>query len=215
MGWRALPGWTSDIESFYPWLAQRIPRDGVFVEVGVFLGRSIALMHSLRPDLDIYGVDIWEADYRHIKHGCDLVSLGGLPEDADVLQRMPFYDAFQFLMRKHAPYAFERINWLRMQYPQAMHPLADAVFVDADHTYEAGMADLTHAKSRLKSTGLLTGHDHEYRINNVRDPKFNPNPLFPDLVRAIDEFAASNNKRVIVGVGHPTEWSTSWRMEDK
>jgi predicted O-methyltransferase YrrM len=39
---------------------------------------------------------------------------------------------------------------------------ADIVFIDADHSYEAVKKDITKYTPKLKSGGLLTGHDIDY-----------------------------------------------------
>ncbi len=211
MSWRELPGWTEDLERFYPYLAKRIPQNGIFVEVGVFLGRSICLMHELRPDVQIYGVDLWRQDYKHLA-GVDLVDLGGLEEDKDILQRMEFYDAFQFLMAKHDPEALASITWLRGNYHEVTHPPADVVLIDADHTLEAGHRDINRAYEMLAPTGSVAGHDYHYITNGSMDPRFTT--LFPGLVQAIDEQAANRGKRVASGCGDD-KWSTCWILEDK
>ncbi len=211
MTWDNLPGWSEDILRFNPYLLSRIPEGGTYVEVGVFLGRNISMIHDARPDLNLYGVDIWAPDYRHLA-GVDLVDLGGLPEDADILQRMPFYEAFQFLMQKHAPDAYTEITWLRGNYHEVAHPPADVVFIDADHTYEAGMRDINRAFELLKPGGVVAGHDYHYIREGALDPRFTT--LFPGLVQAIDEQAASRGKRVASGCGDD-KWSTCWILEDK
>jgi hypothetical protein len=221
MTWQQLPGWSSDIVdgegAFYPWLAKQLPPNAVHVEVGGFFFRSAACLATLRPDIKVLVVDPWETDYKHIVHGVDLVSLGGLPEDADILGRMPFYDAAIHLLEKHCPELFMQQRFLiaRDTYDKVTHIPADSIFIDADHTYESGIADLTRAASMLKPGGLICGHDYEYQTDDKADPRFNPNPLFPGLVKAIDKYAAAHGKNVIVGTGNKLEWSTCWRLEDK
>lgn len=212
MAWQNLAGWSEDIQRFYPYLAERIPQGGVFVEVGVFLGRSISLMHSLRPDLEIYGCDPWAADYRYLQ-GLDIVDLGGLPEDADVLTRMPFYDAFEYLMCKHVPETYKHVTWLRGTYPEVTHPLADAIFIDGDHTGESITKDLTQAYKLAKPGAIICGHDGPYYRNKKPDPSFKQNPLFPDLVRGIKDYADRHNKRMRMAPSDES-WTTAWYLED-
>lgn len=216
MSWRNLPGWSSDIvdgpDAFYPWLAKQLPHHAVHVEVGVFMFRSAACLAALRPDVTIVCIDPWEDDYKHLA-GVDLVDLGGLKEDADILNRMSFYDAAITLFNKHIAYAPNMVI-CRTKFG-GVNLLADSIFIDADHTWASAYNDLRLADTMLKPGGILCGHDYTYTVDGKPDPRFNPNPLFPGLVQAIDEFAQAKGKRVVVGAGSKTDWSTCWRLEDK
>lgn len=216
MGWQNLPGWSQDItdgpDAFYPWLATQLPPNSSHLEVGAFFFRSAACLATLRPDVTVYCVDLWDPNYKHLA-GVDLVDLGGTKEDADILQRMPFYEAAVTLLAKHAPLPNIKFERERLQDRAWRKQSMDSIFIDADHTYEAGTADLLAAAPLLKPGGILAGHDYVYTLDGKPDPRFNPNPLFPGLVRAVDEYAAANGKRVVVGTGSKTEWSTCWRLE--
>src|SRR5258707_2916575 len=60
MSYENIPGWSRDILPFYDEMAKRIPQGCVFVEVGVFLGRSLAYMGQRRPDLELWAIDPWK-----------------------------------------------------------------------------------------------------------------------------------------------------------
>lgn len=64
------------------------------------------------------------------------------------------------------------------------------------------------------SSDICEGPDAFYPWLAKQLPRFTTNPLFPGLVRAVDEYAAANGKRVVVGTGSKTEWSTCYRFED-
>ena len=51
--------------------------------------------------------------------------------------------------------------------------IADLVFIDADHTYEAVKQDIMLWKPKLKPGGLLSGHDYDKK--------------HPDVKRAVDD----------------------------
>jgi hypothetical protein len=57
MSYQDIPGWSDDIIPFYENVANMLPWDGTFVEVGVFLGRSLSRMGELRPDLKLIAID--------------------------------------------------------------------------------------------------------------------------------------------------------------
>lgn len=219
MTWKMIPGWSTDItgengDGFYRFIESRIPHAGVFVEVGVFLGRSFAFMGELRRDIEMWAVDPWRDNYAYARG--DLSGIGPV-EYKDIVRDRGLYSAFMYLMRKHAPEVLDRAHVIPVEYGDMEHPLADMVFIDADHTLESGRKDLRHAASMLKPGGILAGHDYIYYRDGRPDPAFTTNPLFPGLVQAIDEFAAAHGKVVRVGTGKATDdppWSTCWRMED-
>src|SRR5437762_9870969 len=70
MEWRDLPGWF-DWPAFYDRMAERLPSGGVAVEVGVYMGRSLAylaaqLKRSGKP-FTLYAVDAWDDAYKSIE----------------------------------------------------------------------------------------------------------------------------------------------------
>jgi predicted O-methyltransferase YrrM len=58
----------------------------------------------------------------------------------------------------------------------------DAIYVDADHSYNAVLNDLTLSFNKLKNGGILAGHD--YIENN-------------EVLYAVDDFCKSYNQKII------------------
>ena len=52
-------GWSDDILPFFTQIQHLIPYGGTYVEVGVYLGRSLAFMGTIRPDLHLVAIDPW------------------------------------------------------------------------------------------------------------------------------------------------------------
>lgn len=160
MSWRDVPGWSSDIEVWYPKLAAMLPDGGTFIEVGVLFGRSLCLMAELRPDLRIWAVDSWE--------------------DGDRGEHEPYcrkygstFDAFLGGVKEHCPGVLERIHVIRALSTSVTLPMADAAFLDADHEFAGIQADIAHYTPRVRDGGIICGHDYGEH--------------FPGVKRAVDE----------------------------
>ena len=67
----------------------------------------------------------------------------------------------------------------------------DFVFIDGEHSYEAAKADIEAWWHKVRSGGLLMGHDYDRQ-------------RFPGVCRAVDEFGESH--AVKVGRGGHSVW---------
>jgi hypothetical protein len=153
MSWQDIPGWSNDIVPFYEQLARELPKGGRFVEVGVFMGRSLACMGTLRTDLDLWAVDPWVEEEAH-EHAAYRDSYGSV------------WAAFTRGMNDHAPEVYRRLHVLRARSTDVRIPGCDAVFIDAGHDYEDIAADLVHWAPQIVTGGILCGHDFGH--NDVR-----------------------------------------------
>ena len=71
-----------------------------------------------------------------------------------------------------APHA-EKIIWLigkSVAMAQCVpNNTLDFVYIDGDHSYEACLADLLNYYSKVKTGGLIAGHDYGREVNGVED----------------------------------------------
>ena len=162
MTWQNIPGWTHTIDEFYPWLAKRLPKNGVFVEVGVFLGRSLAMMGELRPDLDLYAIDPW-------KDGESQGYTGPGEYTEYVEKRGGLFLAFLSSMQEHAPDVLRRTNVIRGTTATVRPVKADAVFIDGAHDYDSVCNDIAWARDCRAS--IISGHDYnpEWKPEDGKD----------------------------------------------
>jgi predicted O-methyltransferase YrrM len=104
----------------------------------------------------------------------------------------PYYDVFEarevselesdmikaesLLKQKHSPYK-DKIKFFECSSVEAANYIDDEsldfIFIDADHSYESVLQDLTIWYPKLKQGGLLTGHDYymkpvEQAVNDFR-----------------------------------------------
>jgi Methyltransferase domain len=161
VSWKAIPGYSDDIEAFYGELAQTLPQGATVIEVGVLFGRSVACLGSLRPDIDLWAVDCWQDGVRG-EHDPYMKSYGTT------------WKAFLGGMLDHCPEVLERLHIVRAWSTTVVLPKADVVFIDAGHERAEVVADIRHWRPQLKPGGLLAGHDYLM-------------PNHPGVVEAVDE----------------------------
>jgi hypothetical protein len=175
--WRKIPG-HFDFQGPYSALAADVPDGEPIVEVGCWQGRSISYLASelqLRGKTNlVYAVDTWEGS---AEQKPDVDRLGGCET---------LFQTFLTNLVSHRG----RVVPLRTESAAASRYFPDeslgAVFLDADHTYEAVSKDLRAWYPKLRPGGLLFGHDyvppHARSLNGV--------------VRAVDEFFAGQSLEI-------------------
>ena len=145
-----------DIHEFYERIfAPRIPLKGAFVEVGLFLGRTITAMGRLRPDLELYGVDSFDGS---MEDGRDLWATYG-----------SMRAAFDAIMQRDAPDVLKRVRLhvgrsdaMLRQFPDAS---VDAIYIDGGHSYPVVVGDCVEALRIVKPGGIIGGHD--FNVSDV------------------------------------------------
>jgi Methyltransferase domain len=151
----------------------------VFVEVGVHRGQLAQHLLRERSKLTWHGVDPW---WHAPNHASKAYLATG---DGHAIQTKA--DSNRFLretLRSVEPFG-ARANVIEMPSPAAAgafeHASVDAVFLDADHSYEAVSADIAAWWPIVRPGGWLGGHDYRHR-----DKRFD----FTGVDRAVDQFAA-------------------------
>lgn len=156
MNWSDIPGWTCPVLlRLYDEIAASLT-SGVFVEIGVAYGRSLAYFASkARPDVQILGVDSW------------LVKMGRNTPDVwdKVRQYRTAYEACEDLLWSaddDSGGGMSRIELCRGDSPAVAYALdfeVDVVFLDGSHECDAVKRDILAWLPRVKSGGMLAGHD--------------------------------------------------------
>lgn len=136
-----------NFEEFYKYLVNKFPSGSIFVEIGSWKGRSAAYMIveilNSKKLIDFYCVDTFEGT-RDLKQYIGNESLYG-----------------QFI--KNLEPVKNHYKVLKMTSIEAAKCFddksIDAVFIDAQHTYEAVKADILAWLPKVKLGGILSGHD--------------------------------------------------------
>jgi SAM-dependent methyltransferase len=143
-----------DFEHFYSQIADELPHDGRFVEVGCWRGQSLAyLLGELKrrqKQVDVVGVDHFEG------------ALGDMP-----FQQMAQLNDIEAECRenlKAVGYPFGIIAKPSVDAARDIDDESlDAVFIDGSHDYESVRDDLLAWIPKVKRGGILAGHDYQDR----------------------------------------------------
>jgi len=148
-----IPGWFNE-EWLYDRMIARAPANAKFVEVGCWLGKSTAYCASRIREcgkaIAFYAVDTWL----------------GSPNEPDMVDAVmhaggSVYELFRANME--AAGVMDAIEPLRLPSVAAATLFAngtlDFVFIDADHTSAAVQADIAAWRPKIRTGGILAGHD--------------------------------------------------------
>ena len=121
--------------------------DGTLVELGAWKGRSSAFLvveaRNKSPNIKIHIVDTWLGSGEHTARMTD-----GLYEKF-ISNMSPLNGHYQAhrMTTDEAAQLFEDGS-------------LDAVFIDADHTYDAVKKDIANWMPKIRKGGILAGHDY-------------------------------------------------------
>lgn len=157
-----VPGWESLPEQgVLIALTQRVPENGMIVEIGAEFGMSASLFCQYRnAGVKILSVDLFPGNLMDVhRANLEKVKLGGR-------SRQIKGDSAQIGR-----------TWTQGG--------IDLLFVDGDHSYEGVKRDITAWMQHVKPGGYAVFHDAAPITNR------NPHPLHFEVQRAIDEWQAS------------------------
>lgn len=165
--WKAIHGWTCPrITDLYDEMAAVLKPGAVAVECGVAYGKSLAYLASvLDPGVDILAVDIWHTFQGRTtmpRKAFELARSSGSPmNEARRNVRAAILKDFQDSARE-AFERFERIEWVKARsedVPLYLDFEVDFVFLDDHHEEESVYREIVAWLSKLKSGGVIAGHD--------------------------------------------------------
>jgi cephalosporin hydroxylase len=132
------------------------------VEIGSWVGQSATFLATWHPGATIYCVDTWE--------GSKNDTTGPM---AEVLGREELLRRFCHVTKEHLgvsifPFVGSSLFWASV-WPREV----DIVFIDANHDYEACLADIKAWTPHVRAGGIICGHDYTKE--------------FPGVIRAVGE----------------------------
>ncbi len=167
MTYKDIPGWF-DFEAFYDRVVAEAKTPATFVEVGCWLGKSTAYLASRMvgsmKDIRLFVYDTFAGSDNE-------------PELLDQARKVNVEESFvanmercgiymlRFVeclaLREHSPARvwYDRIDSLQASARHADGSL-DFVFLDGCHTFEAVQADIKAWRPKVKTGGMLAGHDY-------------------------------------------------------
>jgi len=164
-----LPGWFT-YPNLYSYMASTY-KTGRFVEVGSFQGNSAAFMAveiiNAESNVKLDCIDVW--NYFTIG-GLHLKNPEKYPEN---LVYSLFLKNIEPVKHIVTPYRMESVKAASMYENNSL----EFVFIDANHEYEAVVADLNAWYPKVKKGGHIAGHDYisDERVKKAVDTFFKNN----------------------------------------
>jgi predicted O-methyltransferase YrrM len=166
-----IDGWFT-FPDLYKSMVDKAPNDSHFVEVGTWLGKSAAYLAveiaNSNKKIKFDCVDLWENNQEY--------------ENESVVKENIFYETFL----KNVEPIKNFLNPIKLPSLEAAKLYEDNsldfVFIDASHIYENVKNDIEAWYPKLKSKGILAGHD--YDCGDVR--------------KAVEEFTSKNSYIVTI-----------------
>jgi cephalosporin hydroxylase len=162
MSWQDIPGWTCKriIELYDEVCAEK--KTGVFVECGVAYGKSLAYLASIAdPAVDILAVDVWHTFQG--RNGLDPAKYRAMRLEFDSPLSAAQYNAQRAItLDNEVDERTERIEWVQAKsedVPKYLDFEVDFVFLDDHHEYDSVRAEILAWLPKLKSGGIIAGHD--------------------------------------------------------
>lgn len=176
--YESIPGWF-DFADVYAAFVSTSPSPAKFVEVGAWYGKSTAFMAveiiNSKKEIQFHVVDHWRGSLEHQE--------GEFAEDAGITEQGDIFPKFcEYL----AP-VLSRINPIQRPSVEASalfeDQSLDLVFLDAGHEYASIRADIEAWYPKVRSRGIIAGHDFT--------------PSWPGVIRAVTTFEPFKTKDII------------------
>lgn len=141
-----------DFHDFYKWVFDQLPDGANIVEVGVYLGHSVAYMATLAKesgkDIKIFAVDTFEGSEEHKRKGVK----NFLDEYIDNIFKCEVHKYIHTFMDFDSVSAATHEKLQNIEF--------DFVFIDAAHDYDSVKSDIEAWLPKVKPGGILAGHDY-------------------------------------------------------
>lgn len=153
-----IDGWF-DFTNFYSTIVDRLSDNFVFVEIGVWKGKSISYfaVESLKKNKKgtIYAVDHWLGSKEHQKNSWAYDPLTESPE--------ALYKEYCKNIDPIRNYIIDIKNSSEQASKNFTNNSIDAMFIDASHDYDNVCKDIESWLPKLKLNGIMSGHDYNWK----------------------------------------------------
>jgi hypothetical protein len=175
--WRDIHGWFTDEDAkCYEHIADHLPAESHFAEIGVWLGRSLGAMATFCRErgkkVSLYAVDTFEGTPgEEDAHAAIVAENGGSNQDTFIRNMRAIGVNGELNVR-----VGESIDAAEGFQDESL----DAVFIDARHEYGAVRSDILAWRPKVKQGGIIAGHDYDY----------------PTVFEAVQDTLGSNVKQI-------------------
>jgi hypothetical protein len=150
MYYEKIDGWFN-YQNFYQWVLSK-SNQGVFVEIGLWKGKSITFMaekvKEMNYKLKLIGIDTFEGT-------TDVPSLMADPN----IQNGTLLDTYFKNIGPVKEYITTIVGDSHAEYIEFENESIDVLFIDGDHSYAAVKADIELWFPKVKMGGIISGHD--------------------------------------------------------
>ena len=153
-----IQGWFNHMIT-YDYLIEQCPEGGTMVELGAWLGKSSSYLVDKSVNRNVIIIDSWKGSPN------ELTTTHKFATEVDI------YEVFKQNMGERT---YKSIRGLSSEaVSQFEDESLDVVFIDLTHTYESVKENINLWLPKVKSGGILSGHDYE--------------DSWPGVVKAVDE----------------------------
>lgn len=129
-------------------LASEFPENTIMAEIGSYAGESIELFFKSGRVKQIFAIDPWKGNYNYATS----------PQISDFVL---VENAFDERIKN------KNVVKLKMTMKEALDsdllPELDVVYIDGNHEYNCVLEDIKLSLQKIKSGGIICGHDYAYR----------------------------------------------------
>ncbi len=151
-------------------LISTVPPNCIFAELGVFNGSFSERIKALLNPAKLYLVDIFDG------------VMGSGDVNGENFHFINLKESFEQLSNRYS--SDPKTQVVKSSTIDFLNSISDgyldAVYIDADHSYDAVRQDLNLSFLKVKENGLIMGHDYEENE-------------FPGVVQAVAEFCKERN----------------------
>ena len=156
-----IPGWFNYSET-YDIIVDKIPNDGVIVEIGSFLGRSThylatSLMNANKEEVKIYCIDTFEGSSEHANIK--------LPKDFSSI----FRDNLKFFIGRNMVHVLQGRSDDSEILEKIEEASVDFMMIDGAHEYDNVKDDIINWWPKLKPEGVMFGDDYSLKSVELAD----------------------------------------------
>ena len=149
---KQIQGWFNH-QAAYDYLLANMPKDGTFVELGAWLGKSSSYLCDKATGQDIIIVDTWK----------------GSPNELTTHHKLATeQDIYQLFVENMGERKYKAIKATSKAAARKFKAESlDVVFIDLDHTYEAVKEDIKLWLPKVKKGGYIAGDDYHENWKGV------------------------------------------------
>jgi predicted O-methyltransferase YrrM len=148
---------------YYSYIAQKLKNGDIFVEIGSWLGQSAVFMaekiKQRNLNVKFYTIDFFDSD--EIKESSWEMTM-------EITKEKKIYETYLENIEHVKDYIVTIIGNSKEVYKQFEDESIDYLFIDGDHTHEGFAQDIKLWYPKVKTGGIVSGHDYIWGGKGVK-----------------------------------------------